>query len=220
MENAPVREAYDRWSAVYDHDGNPLVALDDDVLPPMFGDVAGKRVLDLACGTGRHTARLVKAGARVTAVDFSMGMLAEARKRVGDTVSFIEADFTRNLPVFAEHDLVVCALALEHVRDLKPVFAEMARVMRPGGVLVVSDLHPAMRLRGASANFDDGGDEVRVAGFEHAISEYFVAALGAGLRVERAEEYKGTAGFALRWPRAAKYVGWPMLFVLRATKPT
>jgi ubiquinone/menaquinone biosynthesis C-methylase UbiE len=187
----------------------PLVALDDDVLPPMFGDVADKRVLDLACGAGRHTLRLVRAGARVTAVDFSMGLLTEAQKRVGEGVTFIEADITRSLPIFVEHDLVVCALALQQVRELKPVFGEIARVLKPEGVLVVSAIHPAMRLRNGP---------IRVSGFDHAISEYVMAALGAGFRIERAEEYKGTSGFGARFAVAATYVGWPMLFVLRATR--
>jgi ubiquinone/menaquinone biosynthesis C-methylase UbiE len=188
----------------------PLVALDDDVLPPMFGDVAHRRVLDLGCGAGRHTLRLSSGGARVTAVDFSMGLLAEAQKRVGTGVTFIEADITRSLPIFAEHDLVVCSLALHQVRELKPVFSEIARILKPGGVLVVSAIHPAMRLRNGP---------LRVSGFDHSISEYVMAALGTGLRIERAEEYKGTSGFGARFPIAATYVGWPLLFVLRATRP-
>lgn len=76
-----VRGGYDRWAAVYDHDGNPLQALEGPVVRAAVGDVRGLKVLDLGCGTGRHALWLAAAGAHVTGVDFSEGMLAEARGR-------------------------------------------------------------------------------------------------------------------------------------------
>src|SRR5436190_1896391 len=81
-----VAGAYDAWAAVYDTDGNPLVAIDSSVVPSIYArSVRGKRALDVGCGTGRHTALLVEAGAAaVVGVDASSGMLARARERVGD----------------------------------------------------------------------------------------------------------------------------------------
>lgn len=222
IEHAAPREAYDRWATVYDHDGNPLVALDDDVVPRLLGDVRGREVLELACGTGRHTARLADAGARVTAVDFSRGMLEQARARCGDrAVRFVEHDITTPLGFDdASFDAVVCCLALEHVRDLAPFFAEARRVLRPGGALVVSDMHPAMRLRGKQAKFDDpiAGVEVLVDGFLHPVSEYVMAAIGAGLALETIAEHSPDEALAAKFPRASKYVGWPMLVALRARR--
>src|ERR1700733_11583761 len=74
---ASVRSGYDRWAAVYERDANPLQALEEPVLRAEIGDVCNLSVLDLGCGTGRHSFWLVQAGASVTAVDFSPGMLAE-----------------------------------------------------------------------------------------------------------------------------------------------
>jgi malonyl-CoA O-methyltransferase len=222
VEHVTVREGYDRWAAVYDHDGNPLTALDDRVVPPLLGDVRGLSVLELACGTGRHTIRLADAGARVTAVDFSRGMLAEAKKRLGTReVVLVEADLVQPLPFpDAAFDRVLCCLALEHLRDLDPLFAEVRRVLRDGGAFVCSDMHPAMRLRGNQANFDDpkDGTEVRLEGWEHPVSSYVMAAIGAGLRIDRVEEHEGDAALAEQWPRATKYVGWPMLVAMRTVK--
>jgi malonyl-CoA O-methyltransferase len=75
-----VRGGYDRWAVVYDHDGNPLQGLEEPAVRAAVGDVRGLNILDLGCGTGRHSLWLAAAGATVTAVDFSEGMLAEARR--------------------------------------------------------------------------------------------------------------------------------------------
>ena len=80
---AMVRQGYDRWAEVYDHDANPLPALEGPIVQAMLGDVRGQQALDLGCGTGRHALWLAAAGATVTAVDFSPGMLAEAQRKPG-----------------------------------------------------------------------------------------------------------------------------------------
>lgn len=219
-EDISVREGYDRWAAVYDHDANPLLPLEQRVVVPLLGDVRGLEVLELACGTGRHTLRFATEGARVKAVDFSPGMLAVARERVGSGAAFVEADFTKPPLPFADasFDLVACFLALEHVRELEPLFAEIARVLRKGGAFVMSDMHPAMRLRGKQAGFDIDGRSFRVEGYEHPVAEYVMAALRAGLTVAHVSEHKGDDALAQAFPRAEKYVGWPMLVAMRATK--
>lgn len=89
----PTREGYDRWSEVYDGDANPLIALEQPQVERMLGDVRGLRIADVAAGTGRHSLRLANAGARVTALDFSSGMLAKERTKPGaDRISFVLAD--------------------------------------------------------------------------------------------------------------------------------
>src|SRR5215218_4868040 len=88
-----VRDGYDRWAAVYDHDGNPLQGLEEPAVRAAVRDVRGLAVLDLGCGTGRHALWLAAAGARVTAVDFSEGMLAEARQKPGaELVRWVDHD--------------------------------------------------------------------------------------------------------------------------------
>ena len=56
-----VRNGYDRWAAVYDHDANPLQALEEPIVRDAIGDPHGLDVLDLGCGTGRHALWLVRA---------------------------------------------------------------------------------------------------------------------------------------------------------------
>lgn len=214
-----VREGYDRWACVYDHDANPLIGLDDPAVREAAGDVRGLAVLDLGCGTGRHAVWMAAAGAIVTAVDFSEGMLAEARRKPGsEGVRFLACDLRQRLP-FADgaFDLVVSGLVLEHLRDLGGFFGEVRRVLRSGGRAVISAMHPAMFTRGAQARFTDpeSGEIVRPGSVPHQVEDFVGAARRAGFGVESVAESAADAAFAVRYPRAEKYVGWPMLVVMR-----
>jgi len=87
------------------------------------------RVLDLACGTGDLCRELVRAGHRPIGADLSFGMLANART----TAPLVHAD-ALNLPVpDGAVDGVTCGFALRNFTQLEPFFAELARVVRPGG---------------------------------------------------------------------------------------
>src|SRR5262249_9776646 len=132
---ASVRHGYDRWAVVYDHDANPLPALEEPIVRGAIGDPAGLNVLDVGCGTGRHALWLAGAAARVTALDFSEGMLEEARRKSGaEQIRFLCHDMHSRLPLKDEEfDLVVSGLVLEHLRELGGFFAEIKRVLKPGG---------------------------------------------------------------------------------------
>lgn len=96
---------------------------------------AGSRVLDLACGTGDFCRELRRAGYLALGFDFSFGMLASART----DVPLVQADALR-LPVRdASADGVTCGFALRNVVSLTELFAELARVVRPGGAIALLD---------------------------------------------------------------------------------
>lgn len=214
-----TQSGYDRWAAVYDSDGNPLQAMEGPRVRELAGDVAGLRVLDMGCGTGRHALWLAEAGARVKAVDFSEGMLDQARQKPGaDAVEWIVHDLHTPLPFAAgTFDLVVSGLVLEHIRDLRFFFSEARRVLCEGGRVVVSSMHPAMMLRGAQARFTDpeSGEVVQPGSLPHQISDFVMAGLDAGLRLDHLGEYQPDAALAARFPRAERYIGWPMLVMMR-----
>jgi demethylmenaquinone methyltransferase/2-methoxy-6-polyprenyl-1,4-benzoquinol methylase len=95
----------------------------------------GSRVADLACGTGDLCTELGRAGYRAIGFDFSLGML----RRATTAVPLACADVLR-LPVGdAAVEGVTCGFALRNVTDLEALFAEIARVVRPGGRIALLD---------------------------------------------------------------------------------
>lgn len=221
MDTESVRKGYDRWAAVYDHDANPLQALEEPIVRKAVGEATGLDALDLGCGTGRHAIWLAQSGAKVTAVDFSAGMLDAARQKPGaGGIRFLAHDLHGALPFEADFDLVVSGLVLEHLRDLAPFFGEVNRVLRPGGRAIVSAFHPAMLLRGSLARFTDPdtGELVQPGSVAHSVSDCIMAAVHANLRLIDVSEHAPDFRFAAEFPRAEKYIDWPMLLVLELAK--
>jgi ubiquinone/menaquinone biosynthesis C-methylase UbiE len=106
-------------------------------------DVAGKRVLDAACGPGLYAADLARRGAWVVGFDHSPRMVEIAQSRVpgGEFRMHDLADPLSWLPD-GSVDLALCALAIEYVDDRVAALRELRRVLRPDGALVLSRLHP------------------------------------------------------------------------------
>ncbi|HEV7933055.1 MAG TPA: class I SAM-dependent methyltransferase [Actinomadura sp.] len=109
----------------------------------LAGDVTGRRILDAGCGSGPLSAALRDRGAVVTGIDASAGMLALARRRLGDDVALHLADLRDRLPFDdGAFDDVVASLVLHYLEDWGPTLAELRRVLRPGGRLIASVDHP------------------------------------------------------------------------------
>lgn len=213
-----TREGYDRWAPIYDTMANWFLVLEQPEVERALGPVRGLDVLDVGCGTGRHTLPVAEAGARVTGVDFSEEMLARLRSKPGaERVRLIRHDLATTLP-FADRsfDRVLSALVLEHIADLHHFFGELRRVVRDDGWVVVSAMHPAMFLRGISAAFvDEGGEEVRPRSYPMTLSDYVMAAVERGLVLREIRELSPDEGLAMRNERARKWIGWPAVVVLR-----
>jgi len=109
----------------------------------LAGDVTARRILDAGCGSGPLFGALRDRGAIVTGFDKSAAMVELARRRLGDDADLQVADLGGPLP-FAdgEFDDVIASLVLHYLEDWGPALAELRRVLKPGGRLLVSVEHP------------------------------------------------------------------------------
>jgi ubiquinone/menaquinone biosynthesis C-methylase UbiE len=109
----------------------------------LAGDVAGRRILDAGCGSGPLFAALRGRGGIVTGLDSSAEMLRLARQRLGDDADLQLADLARPLPFpDGAFDDVIVSLVLHHFEDWTAPLAELRRVLKRGGRLILSVNHP------------------------------------------------------------------------------
>ncbi|KAI5868228.1 S-adenosyl-L-methionine-dependent methyltransferase [Durotheca rogersii] len=234
IRHLPTNEAYDRWAAVYDTDGNFLQALDtielETLFPRFLRSISSPkpwRIADLGCGTGRNTARLLAVAdiAEVVALDSSKGMLEVARLRLQATGG---ADPTRarpklHLEIFdmlssssppdaaQQVDGIISTLVLEHV-PVSTFFTLVARLLKPGGVLLLTNMHAHMGSI-SQAGFVDAstGEKIRPTSYAHTVADVVAEARKCGLEVEREggiyeREVDGDMVEELG-PRSRKWVG-------------
>ena len=176
-----VQEGYERWAPTYDREPNPLLALEERQLKLMIPPVQGKRVLDLACGTGRWLARLMTGGASSgVGVDFSPAMLAAAKEKPAVRRRLVQAD-CRAVPfAHAIFDLVICSFAVGHIPDLQSVAREVGRVATAGADVYVSDLHPLAHGEGWQTCFRDRRGAVEIVTWPRSVPEFLAPWVSAG----------------------------------------
>jgi malonyl-CoA O-methyltransferase len=231
LRKVATQTGYDQWAGQYDHDGNPLIALEGRALDAWLRGqpAADAQALDVGCGTGRVLLKLAARGWQATGIDFSAGMLAEAQKKIARGAEGMSAapllithDLEERFPFAdASFSLVTSCLVLEHIRDISAFFSETARVASPGAALFFSAMHPAMFLRGGQANFDDpeSGEEIRMTSYPHCIADFVNAMLRAGLVLHGMLEDSPDAAFAEEFPRGSPLIGWPLLVCFAVEKP-
>jgi ubiquinone/menaquinone biosynthesis C-methylase UbiE len=187
---ADLLDGYAVWADRYDEPGNPIIALEQPAMWSLLEAIPPGDALDAACGTGRHARRLVELGHRVTGIDATPQMLAKARINVPG-VTFLESDL-RSIPAQdGRFDAIVCGLAVAHVDNLGDAMAELGRVLRGGGTMLISALHPFQALLGWHAPFEDAEGKRRfVREYSHTHADYVSAFRAAGLTVRTCLEPK------------------------------
>jgi SAM-dependent methyltransferase len=229
-------DAYDRMAADYDLDlrSNPY---DEHLAFPatsgLLSEVTGvDRALDAGCGTGQYAEHLQEAGVEVVGVDASREMLARGREQVPGA-EFVHGDLASPLPFDGgAFDLVVSALAMGYLEDWTATLGEFARVLGPGGVLVVSTTHPFDQFHDTDPDADEDRPnyfrverrvkqwDVPVPHYRRPMSAVVEPLLDAGFRLDRFLEPEPTAGFREAWPeRYEKESRFPVFLCLRARLP-
>jgi malonyl-CoA O-methyltransferase len=174
-------DAYARWASSYPPQAhNALMRTEEAAMHSLLPDLQGAVVLDLACGTGRYGLLAQEQGAAlVIGLDNSPAMMAaNPLKRLA--LSTVEAIPLPNRSI----DVILCGLALGHLPRLLPTLHEISRVLKPGGLALISDIHPMIALSGAQRTFTTGdGKTYAVEHYAHLYSDYHRAARDAGLQI-------------------------------------
>ena len=182
-------EAYRRWAPTYENE-TAISAIEDALVSRITPDLAGKRLLDAGCGTGR---RLRNAGAaHAIGVDIAPAMIAQFAGAASDAVSLRVGDI-RALPVADRSvDVAWCRLVLGHLPLIDTAYRELARAMVPNGTVIVSDFHQAAWAAGHRRTFRDADGVHEVTHFVHDAQAHREAAHSAGLSLTA--EHEGAIG--------------------------
>jgi SAM-dependent methyltransferase len=212
--------AYERWAPIYPPVAhNPLMRVEQHAMLEAWPDVARRRVLDLACGSGRYSRLLLESGAaEVVSLDFCMPMLRQVATSYRVCASMMRLPFRQGA-----FDAVVSGLALGHATGVGPWMEEVAHVLRAGGTLLYSDFHPDAARAGLTRSFKDGKDASCTVPHQlYSVAAQLEAAAAAGLRIELVREVR--VGLELREPFAGSesfYRDWhglPIVLVVRGRR--
>jgi SAM-dependent methyltransferase len=232
-EGPTVEEAYDTLSRTYEtREDDPYCAdFEFPAMRELVPDVAGQRVLDAGCGSGRYTEWLIEQGADVLGVDESSEMVDRARRRVDGRAEFRRADIGDPLE-FADEDAfdgVVSGLSLHYVEDWHRAFSEFARILRPGGFLAFSTHHPVddyIAFEGENyfdvererMTWSAAGADVAVPFYRRPFAAVVNPLVEAGFRLDELVEPTPTAAFEERKPESyEKRLTYPTFLCVRAS---
>jgi SAM-dependent methyltransferase len=210
-----VAEGYARWAPFYD------ATMDDRLDLPLLSSLGSMdwsgtaAAVDLGCGTGRIGAWLkARGGARVDGVDSSPAMLERANAQ-GIYDNVVCADVIATDLAAGGYDLAISSFVVCHVSDLTGFYAEAARLVRPGGRVILIDYHPFMLLKGVPTHFNGpAGEPIAIVNVIHLLSDHVAAGRRASLSLLELRERLVDAEWVRQNPRMANHSGQPVSFAM------
>ncbi|MBB0243100.1 methyltransferase domain-containing protein [Streptomyces alkaliphilus] len=204
--------------------------IDRPALLDLAGEVTGRRILDAGCGAGHHAAGFLARGAEVVGVDGSATLLRHARARLGEGVELRLHDLEQPLDFLgdASFDDVVCALMIHHLTHRREPLAELFRVLRPGGRLLLSTTHPTadwLHFGGSYhssewVDLDLGGSGASIHYQRMTLEATFDEVLGTGFRLDKPVEPRPLPELReIDRERHEKLRTTPAFLALRLVKP-
>jgi malonyl-CoA O-methyltransferase len=218
--NHSTLTAYERWAPLYPPVAhNPLMRIEQSSMLEVWPNMEGRRVLDLACGSGRYSKLLLEAkAAQVVALDFCVPMLQQVATAARVQASMMQLPFQSEV-----FDAVVSGLAVGHASDVRQWMREVARVLRPTGSLVYSDFHSEAIRVGMTRSFKDAANvTVTVPHQVYDLARQQEAMSAAGLTLETFRELRVGIELTETFPGSEKlyreWYGVPLVLVVRARK--
>ncbi len=166
-------DGYNRWAATYHQESNPIKTLSDGLIEKLLPSLGDKTVLDAGCGTGRFCSFAEKQHAlKIVGLDLSPAMIEIARRRC-PSVEFRCEDLYRS-SIEEKFDVIICALVLAHLENIKPALDNLLSALSPGGVMIITDFHPFLTLLHSKRTFRDltSGRLFEIRHYLHLFQEY------------------------------------------------
>ncbi|KAJ6567018.1 S-adenosyl-L-methionine-dependent methyltransferase [Mycena capillaripes] len=224
--SVPVLAAYDLWAKTYDSDGNVLQLLDnelvDEILPTLLAQPL-ETIVDLGCGTGRNTEKLLRYQniQQIFGLDGTPAMLTQARSRIQDArLRLFEYNIITDSPPCASFlpstvDAVISTLVIEHLPSLPAFFSLVHKMLSNGGWVLVTNMHEDMGAKTGAGFLNKNGVRVTMDKFVHTVEDVKAAAFACGFELQGSpfvrgvnnEEHANSLG-----SRAGKWVGINMLY--------
>lgn len=205
---------YNKWANNYDTDENSTVFVDELYFSNLWKMRHFQKAIEIGCGTGRNTVKLLQSNNEILALDISNGMLEIAKSKISDPrVVFSNSDIL-NVELPNHFDFAIVSLVFEHIEDLPMAFAQIHKSIKSGGSLYLSEIHPERMQNGSGARFiDENQNEIRAQSFSHSEDDFENAAKSAGFEIAQKITCYGTQGLKKINPKWEKYYGKPMLLI-------
>ena len=212
---ADVVTGFGEWAPIYDQtvsnrlDLDLLAQLHTVPWPQMH------RAVDLGCGTGRIGQWLRQQGVpHIHGADCSLAMARQAATKQAYTALCL-ADLTHCPFPSHTYDLGITVLTASHLPDLRALYTEGARLLRPGGVFVLLDYHPFFLLRGVPTHFDRApGESIAITNVVHFFSDHVTSGRSVNWTFVEMQERVVDQAWVAERPSMARYLRQPVSIAL------
>ena len=140
-EKITLKKLYSLWAKDYDLWPSVRGVMDEKETLKIIGEIKGKEILDLGCGTGKWSIILNKKGAKVTSVDNSKEMLDVLKKKIklGNLkIDALKKDISK-LKLNKKFDIILMGLVMNHIKNLDKLFKVIKTHLKSGGIFLMSD---------------------------------------------------------------------------------
>jgi cytosine/adenosine deaminase-related metal-dependent hydrolase/ubiquinone/menaquinone biosynthesis C-methylase UbiE len=185
VQRVSPEEGYRLWSRSYDAESNPLLSLEQRILWQLLPAVEGSDVVDLGCGTGRWLERLASLKPRsLLGIDSSSYMLVHAKRKLGNQAELLVENCEKWQPQPQSADLILGSFLLSYIEDLAALGSIVKRMLRVGGTVFLSDLHPeTIRKLGWRRSFHLNGMSIEITTQERTLEQITSTFENAGLEI-------------------------------------
>lgn len=209
-----VQEGYGEWASTYESIVQKVMDIDLLERVETIQWAQARKTIDLACGTGRIGEWLKGKGvATLDGLDLTPEMLDKARERGIYRHLFTGDMLHTSLPEGA-YDLVTAVLADEHLPDIRPLYAEAARITTPDAAFAHVSYHPFFLMTGMPTHFNRAtGESVAIQTYVHLISDHVQAGCAAGWTLVEMHERLIDDTFLAVKPKWTQHRNRPFSFI-------